>query len=193
MCCFESWNYILRKKSDATKYIIDFHKFAEQQLGVSLKAVQTYGGGEFKPLSLYLQQLGILHRITGLHMSEQNVIGERKHRHIVESGLTLMAQVSMPLHYWSDAFFTAAFLLNRLPTRVLYDTSPHEMLFKKQPDYLFVRVFGCLCFPHLRSYNADKLDFRSSPYFFLGYCSSYHGYQCLDATSRIYISTYFIS
>lgn len=98
-----------------------------------------------------------------------------------------MAQAFMPLHYWSDTFFTTVFLLNGLPTRFLSDMSPHELLFKQQRDYPFFYVFGSLCFSHLRPYNAHKLDFHSSPCVFLGYCSSYHDYRFLDATIQVYI------
>lgn len=117
---------------------------------------------------------------------------EHKHRHIVESGLTLTAQASIPLHYWGDAFFTAVFLLNRLPTKSLSNVSPHEMLFNKHSNYMFLHVFGCLCFPHLRLYNTHKLAFQSSPCVFLDYCSSYHVYRCLHASGRVYISRHVI-
>lgn len=86
------------------------------------------------------------------------------------------------------AFFTVVFLVNRLPTRALHDISPHELLFKKHPDDLFLWVFVCLYFSHLRAYHSHKLDFRFVPCVLLGYCSFYHGYRCLDVTERIYIS-----
>jgi histone deacetylase 1/2 len=35
---------------------------------------------------------GILHRRTCPHTSQQNGTAERKHRHIVDMGLTLLAQ-----------------------------------------------------------------------------------------------------
>ncbi|KAK1646191.1 hypothetical protein QYE76_063996 [Lolium multiflorum] len=37
---------------------------------------------------------------------------ERKHRHIVEVGLALLAQASMPLKFWDEAFLTATYLIN---------------------------------------------------------------------------------
>lgn len=68
------------------------------------------------------------------------------------------------------------------------NVSPHEKLFLKPPDYDFLSVFGCLCFPLLRPYNRHKLDFRSAPCVFVGYCSNQHGYKCLDASGRVYVS-----
>jgi histone deacetylase 1/2 len=76
-----------------------------------------------------------------------------------------------------------------MPTLVLQNQSPFECLFNRTPDYDFLCTFGCLCFPFLRPYHAHKLDFRSSPYVFLGYSFSHLGYRCLDSASqRIYVS-----
>jgi len=56
-------------------------------------------------------------------------------------------------------------------------------------DYVFLRIFRCLCFSLLLPYNAYKLDHRSTSYVFLGYNSSQLGYRCLDLSyNHIYIS-----
>ena len=95
------------------------------------------------------------------HTHQQNGTVERKHRHIVETGLTLLAHASAPLCYWNDAFATACFLINRLPSRTIEMKTPLERLLNETPDYTFFKVFGCACWPHLRPYNSHKLDFRS--------------------------------
>jgi histone deacetylase 1/2 len=75
----------------------------------------------------------------------QNGSAERKHRRIVETGLALLAHAHMPLKFWSEAFLTAAYLINRLPTRVIDNTCPLERLFHQSPNYSMLRVFGCAC------------------------------------------------
>lgn len=58
-------------------------------------------------------------------------IRERKHRHIiVETGLSLMAHSSLSYKFWVDAFATAVFLINRLPTRTLGNVCSYEKLFQ---------------------------------------------------------------
>ena len=114
---------------------------------------------------------------------------ERCYRYIVETRLTLLGQCKAPLKYWSYAFESSIYLINRMPTQVLNHKKPFECLLKLPLDYTFLRTFKCFCFPFLRSYNADKLDFRSSACVFLGYNNSHLGYRCLDLLSnRIYLT-----
>jgi hypothetical protein len=150
---------------------------------------QIGGGGEFRPLNTILSQQGISHRISCPHTHQQQGSVERKHRHLVETGLSLLASASMPLKFWDEAFFTASFLINRLPSPVTQNKSPFEILFHTTPDYNFLKVFGCACWPHLRPYNKHKLAFRSQLCVFLGYSFQHKGYRCLHIPSgRIYIS-----
>ncbi|KAA3465059.1 Retrovirus-related Pol polyprotein from transposon TNT 1-94 [Gossypium australe] len=120
--------------------------------------------------------------------SRLNGLVERKHRQIVEAGLSMLAHASMPLYYWNDAFSSAVYLINRLPSSSIANVSPYEKLFQTQPNYSFLRVFGCLCFPNLRPYNTHKLQFRSTPCTFLGYSPSHKGYHCQDGNGKVYIS-----
>ena len=95
----------------------------------------------------------------------------------------------MPLRYWDDAFQTAYYLINRLPTPVIQNQSPFEKLFHCAPDYLFLKTFGCACWPNLRPYNSHKLQPHSLQCVFLGYSLLHRGYKCLHLpTGRFYIS-----
>jgi len=55
---------------------------------------------------------GIFHRLTCPHTSQQNGLAERKHRHIMEMGLTLLAQSGLSKKFWVDAFLTAIYIIN---------------------------------------------------------------------------------
>ena len=95
----------------------------------------------------------------------------------------------MPLKFWDEAFLTATFLINILPTKVLNFESPIEKLLDIKPNYSSLRVFGCACWPNLRPYNKCKLAFRSKRCVFLGYSPLHKGVKCLDvSTGRVYIS-----
>lgn len=138
-------------------------------------------------MKLYLSQQGIVHHLICPYTSAQNGLVERKHRQIIEAGLSMLAHVSMPLTYWNDVFATVVYLLNRLPSQPLNNISSYEKLFKVLPSYAFLHVFGCLCFPNLRPYNTHKLQYRSTPCTFLGYSSLHKGYRCQDSFGRMYV------
>jgi hypothetical protein len=54
---------------------------------------------------------------------------------------------------------------------------------------VFLKVFGCQCFPNLRAYNSHKFSLRSKPCVFLEYNTSHKDYKCYHPeTSRIFIS-----
>ena len=53
---------------------------------------------------------------------------ERKHRHIVDLGLTLLHHASLPLQFWDYAFITTVYLINRLPTASLKFAVPFVVL-----------------------------------------------------------------
>lgn len=64
--------------------------------------------------------------------------------------------------------FLLLFLINRMLTLLLRNISPFETLFGKSPDYHFLQVLGCACYPYLRAYNSHKLAFRSKQCVFMG-------------------------
>ena len=116
-------------------------------------------------------------------------MAKHRHRHIVDTGLTLMAHASIPPRFWTAAFTTAVFLINRLPTSILGNKSPYKIVFGSPSSYTLLRVFGCACYPLLTRFERSKLDYKSVHCVFLGYSTHHKGYQCLNMqTSRIYIS-----
>lgn len=95
----------------------------------------------------------------------------------------------MPLSYWSYAFATAAYLINRLPTPVLDMKSPFFKLFGEHPNYGKLRTFDSLWFPWLRPYTQNKLENWSTPCVFLGYLLTQSAYICFHPSSVIiYVS-----
>ncbi|KAJ9545937.1 hypothetical protein OSB04_025644 [Centaurea solstitialis] len=182
--------YPMRHKSDVAKLFPQFKILVENFLTTLLcLSLRTMGGGEYLGLLPFLQTNGISHYTTPPHTPEQNGIAERRHRHVVETGLSLLHYAKLPLQYWSHAFQTAVYLINRPPTTTLENKSPFQILFHQPPNYSRLKPFGCLCYPWLKPYNTSKLQPRSSPCIFLGYSTSKSSYKCLDlATNHLYHS-----
>ncbi|AAD21687.1 Strong similarity to gi/3600044 T12H20.12 protease homolog from Arabidopsis thaliana BAC gb/AF080119 and is a member of the reverse transcriptase family PF/00078 [Arabidopsis thaliana] len=186
-----SWFYPLHNKSEFLSVFISFQKLVENQLNTKIKVFQSDGGGEFvsNKLKTHLSEHGIHHRISCPYTPQQNGLAERKHRHLVELGLSMLFHSHTPQKFWVESFFTANYIINRLPSSVLKNLSPYEALFGEKPDYSSLRVFGSACYPCLRPLAQNKFDPRSLQCVFLGYNSQYKGYRCFyPPTGKVYIS-----
>jgi hypothetical protein len=151
--------------------------------------MQTDWGGEYEKFNSFFATIGITHLVSCPHPHQQNGAAERKHRHVVEEGLSLLSQGHMPLKYWDEAFIIVTFMINRTPSKVINYITPLERLFKVTPNYSSLRSFRCSCWPHLRPYNSHKLEFHSKEYVFMGYSNKHKGFKCLDlSTGLVYIS-----
>ena len=153
---------------------------------------QQNSGGEFvsKQLKTQFVSCGIKQHLSCPHTPQQNGVAERKHRYVTELGLSLMFQSKIPHQLWVEAFLTATYLGNLMPSSVLPEhKSPYEMLVGKPPVYSSMRVFGTSCYPYLRPYGKNKFDPKSLHCVFVGYSEKHKGYRCLHPPSvRVYIS-----
>jgi len=113
--------YPILNESDVYASFVKFKLYAENLFSTTIKQFQSDNGGEYTSTHFkqFLTQHGILHRLTCPHTSQQNGIAERKHRHVMEMGLTLLAQSGLSPKYWVDAFLTSIYLINWLPSPVL--------------------------------------------------------------------------
>jgi hypothetical protein len=184
-----TWIYLIKHKFEVFQCFHDFHNLVERLFDRKILAMQTDWGGEYHKLNTFFQRIGISHHISCPHAHQQNGSAKCKHCHIVEVGLSLLAQGSMPLKFCDEAFRSAVYLINRTPSRVLQYETPLEKIFNTKPNYLSLRVFRCDCWPNLRPVNTRKLQFRSKQCTFLGYSQQHKGFKYLDvATGRVYTS-----
>nr|BAM42649.1 Polyprotein [Arabidopsis thaliana] len=184
-----TWLYPLKQKSQVKDTFIIFKSLVENRFQTRIGTLYSDNGGEFVVLRDYLSQHGISHFTSPPHTPEHNGLSERKHRHIVEMGLTLLSHASVPKTYWPYAFSVAVYLINRLPTPLLQLQSPFQKLFGQPPNYEKLKVFGCACYPWLRPYNRHKLEDKSKQCAFMGYSLTQSAYLCLHIpTGRLYTS-----
>jgi len=73
----------------------------KNQFSSKIKIFRSDGGGEFtsNDFKTYLSQHGITHHLSRPHTPKQNGVVKRKHRHIIETIVTLLSQASMPYSY----------------------------------------------------------------------------------------------
>lgn len=97
-------------------------------------------GGEYRLCTDFLNQNEIIFRHSCLYTHYHNGLVERKHRHIVELTLTLLAQVKLLFSFWWDAFHTTVYHINRLSSTALKLFTPYERLFTACLNVLVAHV-----------------------------------------------------
>ncbi|RVX21560.1 Retrovirus-related Pol polyprotein from transposon TNT 1-94 [Vitis vinifera] len=128
----------------------------------------------------FLAQEGIVHLSSCVDTPQQNGIAERKNRHLLEVARSLMFSMNVPKLFWGQAVLTAAYLINRMPSRVLKFQTPCQTLLKSFPTTRLIsivppKIFGCSVFVHINQQHRSKLDPRSLKCIFLGYSSNQKG------------------
>lgn len=82
---------------------------------------QSDGGGEF--ISHQVQTLfnenATHHQIYCPYTPQQNGIIERVHQHITETGLAMLFVAHIYISFWAEAFASATYVINYVPSRVL--------------------------------------------------------------------------
>jgi histone deacetylase 1/2 len=188
-----TWIYLLKKRFEVCKVFLNFQQLVDQKFDRKIMTMQSVSGGEYEKLNSLFCKVGISHHVSCPHAHQQNGSVERKHSHIVEVGLSILANASMPLKFWDEAFLTTTFLVNLLPRKVIDFETPIERLLQTTPNYEPIRIFWCACWPNLRPYNKGKLAYRSTQCVFLGYSPLHKGVKCLNVkTGRVYISRYVV-
>lgn len=138
-----SWLFPLRYKSEVKVVLTQFKAYVENQFKVSIKTVRPDNGGEF--VNTYLTNLflftGILHHTSCPHTPEQNGVVERKHRHLIDTTLTLLTHATLPTYFWLEALTTTVYLANRLPHSSLNFQIPYHLLFGKSPYYFTLHPY----------------------------------------------------
>ena len=104
--------------------------------------------------------------------------------HILEIVRCIMFAMNVPKFLWSEAVMTAAYLINRMPSRVLDYKTPIECLTGKTTYVVPPKVFGCVCFVKDYRPSVGKLDPRALKCMFVGYSGKQKGYKCWCPSER---------
>nr|KYP47160.1 Retrovirus-related Pol polyprotein from transposon TNT 1-94 [Cajanus cajan] len=147
-----TWTFLMKSKAETRKLIHNFVALIETRFNKRIKTIRTDNGSEFLMHDFYAQH-GILHQTSCIETPQQNSVVERKHRHILNVTRSLLFHSNLPKVFWNYAVSYAVHLINRLPSPVLNNCSPFQMLYDQSHTLLDLKVFGCLCFAGTLSQN----------------------------------------
>ena len=69
-------------------------------------------------------------------------MSERRNQTLLDMVRSMISQLDIPISFWSYALETAAFLLNRVPSKAVQKT-PYEIWNGKTPSLSFLKIWGC--------------------------------------------------
>lgn len=158
--------------------IRNFLTIMQNTFSTIVKTFRTDNGHEFfsSDFKALVSSLGIIHQSSCVYAPQQNGVVERKYRTILEIARSLRFQEAVPLKFWGECVSTTVYLINMLPSRVLHNKSPFEMLQLHPPSLIHLRVFECLCYASNPKKN-DKFAPIALPVILLGYSSTQKGYK----------------
>ena len=85
----------------------------------------------------------------------------------------MMSRRDLPISFWGYALETAAFLLNRIPSKAVKKT-PYELWTGKHPGLSFLKIWGCEAY--VKRQASDKIASKSDKCLFVGYPNETKGY-----------------
>ena len=183
-----TWIHLMKNKSETRNLLISFVAFVQNQFSRNIKVIRSDNGQEFHWKEFY-DKHGIIHQTTWIETPQQNSVVERKYQHILNVTRSLIFQSKIPKVFWNYAISHSVYLINRLPSSVIQNKSPYEMLYKTVPNFQNLRIFGCICFASTIENNRNKLDPRAKKCIFLGLKNGTKGYVVIDTNTReIFVS-----
>ncbi|GKG18422.1 retrovirus-related pol polyprotein from transposon TNT 1-94, partial [Tanacetum coccineum] len=144
------WVYILRFKHEAFGKFKEWKQLVENQNGRTVKKSRTDNGLEFcnREFEQLCIESGIARHLTIVRMPQQNGVAERMNITLMDKVRYLLIQSGLPKTFWVEETYTAAYLINRSPSRMIEKKTPMEMWSGHPSDYGMLRIFGCVAYPH---------------------------------------------
>ncbi|KAK1603447.1 hypothetical protein QYE76_037309, partial [Lolium multiflorum] len=166
--------YFMKHKSETFEKFKEFQSEVENQRNKKIKFLRSDRGGEYLSyeFGMHLKKCGILSQLTPPGTPQRNGVSERN-RTLLDMVRSMMSLTDLPLSFWSYALETAAFTLNRAPSKSV-ETTPYELWFNKKPKLSFLKVWGCEAY--VKKLQPDKLEPKAEKCIFIGYPKETIGY-----------------
>lgn len=162
-----------------------FKAWIENQSVCKIQVIRSDNGTEYtsNTLNSFCEEARIQHQLTVPYSPQQNGASERNNRTIMDMSRCLLHEKNLPKKFWEEVANTTVFLLNRLPTRAVEKKTSFEAWYGVKPTVKNLKIFGCMCFSYVPQVKRDKLDEKTEPGIFIGYCSISKAYRIFQPQS----------
>ena len=175
--------YLMKNKSESFEKFKIFKNEVQNQLGKNIKTLRSDRGGEYlsQEFQDHLRGCGIVSQLTPPGTPQWNGVSERRNRTLLDMVRSMMSQYVLPISFWGYALETAAFILNRVPSKAVEKT-PYEIWTGKIPSLSFLKIWGCDAY--VKRQISDKLTPKSDKCLFVGYPKETKGYYFYNASEN---------
>lgn len=183
--------YFLKNKLNILEVFKDYKSRVENELEYKIKVVRSDNGKEYcnKDFENFLRRQGIEHQTSTPYSPQQNGLAERMNRTLVERAKCMLFDAQLPKQLWAEALATAAYIINRSPTKSIQGKTPMEMWSGKKPNLSNIKIFGSEVMTQVPKEKRQKWDSKSRKLIFVGYCEFSKGYRVLDPDNNKIIKT----
>lgn len=173
--------YFTKDKLSILEIFKDYKRYVENQLDSKIKMLRTDNGKEYcnGNFERYLANCGIIHQTSAPYTPQQNGLSERMNRTLVEKARCMISNANLEKPVWAEAVATAAYIINRSPTKALDNTTPYQMWTGRKPELSHMRIFGSETMVHVPKERRQKWDKKSEKMIFVGYCERTKGYRVM--------------
>jgi hypothetical protein len=167
--------YLMKHKSETFEKFKEFQSEVENHRNRKIKFLRSDRGGEYLSYEFgtHMRECGIVSQLTPAGTPQRNGVSERRNRTLLDMVRSMMSLTDLPLSFWGYALETAAFTLNRAPSKSI-ETTPYELWFGNKPKLSFLKVWGCDVY--VKKLQPDKLEPKAEKCVFIGYPKETIGY-----------------
>ncbi|GJS95644.1 retrovirus-related pol polyprotein from transposon TNT 1-94 [Tanacetum coccineum] len=190
-----TWVYFLKKKSQAPETIMSFIKRVENQNDIKVKQLRTNNGTEFRNSIIvnFCNEKGISQNFFSPYTPEQNGVGERKNRTLIEVVRTMLSGSVFSKQYWTEAVTTACYTQNRSTIVKRHLKTFYEIFCKRIPNISFLHVFGCPVYIHNHKDHLGNFDDKANDGYLLGYSLVSKAFRVFNTRRQQTKETYHIT
>ena len=93
-------------------------------------------------------------------------MAERRNQILLDMVRSMIAHANLPISFWGDALLTAAYILNRVPSKSVYAT-PYELWHGKKPSLEHLHPWSLAGYVHNPTHKHGKLGSRATKMVFI--------------------------
>ena len=136
----------------------------------------------------YLEECGIVPQYTVPGSPSMNGVSERQNCTLKDMVRSMISHSTLPESLWGEVLKTAAYILNRVPTKAAAKT-PYELWTGRKPNLKHLHIWGCLAEARPYRPHERKLDYKTVSSYFIGYAKRSRDFKFYDPGTRSIFET----